>query len=70
MSGVLTHTAQKRLVREIKVHDVGRECSELAHSYKWGKTNLYLLSIELARKPGFEVGDTDVRVRNRFILDF
>ena len=70
MSDVLTHTAQKRLVREIKVHDVGRECSELAHSYKWGKTNLYLLSSKLARKPGFEVGDADVRVRNRFILDF
>lgn len=70
MSGVLTHTAQKRLVREIKVHDVGRESAKLAHSYKRSKTNLYLLAVEVILKPSFEVGDTDVRVRNRFILDF
>lgn len=70
MSGVLTHTAQKRLFREVEVHDVGREIAELTRSYEWSKANLDLLAVKLTRKPSGKVADTDVRVRNHLTLDF
>ena len=70
MSGVLTHTAQKRLVSEVEVHDVGRECSELAHSYKRSKTNLYLLAVKLGFEPFDEVTNADVGILTHLLLDF
>ena len=70
MSGVLTHTAQKRLFHEVEVHDVGREIAEITRSYERSKTNLDLLAVKLTRKPSSKVADTDVRVGNHLILDF
>ena len=70
MSGVLTHTAQKRLFREVEVHDVGREIAELTRSYERSKANLDLLAVKFTRKPSGKVADTDVRVGNHLILDF
>ena len=70
MSGVLTHTAQKRLFHEIEVHDVGREIAEPTRSYERSKANLDLLAVKLTRKPSGKVADTDVRVGNHLILDF
>ena len=70
MSGVLTHTAQKRLFREVEVHDVGGEIAELTRSYERSKANLDLLAVKFTRKPSGKVTDTDVRVGNHLILDF
>lgn len=70
MSGVLTHTAQKRLFHEVEVHDVGREIAEPTRSYERSKANLDLLTVKLTRKPSGKVADTDVRVGNHLILDF
>ena len=70
MSGVLTHTAQKRLFHEIEVYDVGREIAELTRSYEWSKANLDLLAVKLTRKPSGKIADTNVRVGNHLILDF
>ena len=70
MSGVLTHTAQKRLFREVEVHDVGREIAELTRSYERSKANLDLLAVKLTRKPSGKIADTNVRVGNHLILDF
>ena len=50
MSGVLTHTAQKRLFREVEVHDVGREIAELTRSYERSKANLDLLAFQLVER--------------------
>ena len=70
MSGVLTHTAQKRLFHEVEVHDVGGEIAEITRSYERSKANLDLLAVKLTRKPSGKVADTDVRVGNHLILDF
>lgn len=70
MSGVLTHTAQKRLFHEVEVYDVGREIAEITRSYERSKANLDLLAVKLTRKPSGKVADTDVRVGNHLILDF
>ena len=70
MSGVLTHTAQKRLFREVEVHDVGREIAEITRSYERSKANLDLLAVKFTRKPSGKIADTNVRVGNHLILDF
>lgn len=70
MSGVLTHTAQKRLFHEVEVHDVGREIAEPTRSYERSKANFDLLAVKLTRKPSGKIADTNVRVRNHLILDF
>ena len=70
MSGVLTHTAQKRLFHEVEVDEVCGEWSETACTDERCKTNLYLLAVKLGFEPFDEVANADVGILTHLLLDF